>query len=327
MKKLLIGIIHHSSFMAESAVDSLINQLPKESLICVLNNPEDSSYVKKLETKYSSTNVSFLYQDSPKGFAENMNHIFEKFGSHFDYFMPFNDDAIASNNLVNSLFETLTREDVDVACPKILNVDGSIQPVYGPIPNVFTHISRHLNIKILLRIKLISDFLKIISSAIGMKSISQYIRASDEAPNSAFVERLSGACFMIKTSVFRECKGFDDKNFFMYSDDSDLSIRLNKMGRKIYLNDNAYIIHELSASMNTKAYIEKEKSTLRFLKKHGSSLMSLSLFRLVVVFRFIIKTTGIIFKLHRLKPVEIISELRRNYEIIKIMISPIKLKD
>ena len=106
MKKILVGIIHHSSFMAESTVDSLIKQLPKESLICVLNNPEDSSYVKQLETKYSSSNVTFLYQDSPKGFAENMNHIYKKFGSQFDYFMPFNDDAVASSNLVDSLLET-----------------------------------------------------------------------------------------------------------------------------------------------------------------------------------------------------------------------------
>lgn len=327
MSTLLIGIIHHSSFMAETAIDSLLDQLPSGSAICLLNNPKDQEYVKNLEKKYSSSEIKFLYQNSPKGFAENMNFIFKKFGSEFDYFMPFNDDAVAGPNLINNLLEVLDNNDLDVACPKILNPDGTLQPVYGPLPNTFTHISRHLNLKVLLKSTWITSLLISLLRILKIKSLNQYIKASKEEPKSSFVDRLSGACFMIRSSVFESCDGFDSKNFFMYSDDSDLSIRLKKLNKKIYLLDSTFIYHELSASMNTKAFIEKEKSMLRYLKKHNSNFFSLSFLRVLVTFIFIIKILGLFIMIRPSRSEDIILEIRRNFEIIKAMIKPIKLKE
>ena len=53
----------------------------------------------------------------------------------------------------------------------------------------------------------------------------------------------SGACFMIKTSLFRELQGFDAKTFFMYCEDVDLSWRVRKAGKKIFYQPLVGVFH------------------------------------------------------------------------------------
>ena len=168
MKNLLIGIIHHSSFMAERAIDSLLPQLPEESTICLLNNPLEQDYVKALENKYKDLPVEIIYRKRPKGFAENMNYIFHEKGYEYKYFMPFNDDAIAGKDLLERLLNCVESKGVSVGCPKILNLDGSIQPVYGPIPNIFSHISRHLKLKLLLRNSITRNIFYVVARFFGV---------------------------------------------------------------------------------------------------------------------------------------------------------------
>ena len=52
----------------------------------------------------------------------------------------------------------------------------------------------------------------------------------------------SGACFIMKKSLFFKVKGFD-KNIFMYCEDVDLSFKVRKLGFKIYYLDEVSIIH------------------------------------------------------------------------------------
>lgn len=52
----------------------------------------------------------------------------------------------------------------------------------------------------------------------------------------------SGACFIIKKSLFFKVGGFD-KNIFMYCEDVDLSYKIRRLGEKIYYLNNISIIH------------------------------------------------------------------------------------
>ncbi|MBD3300134.1 MAG: glycosyltransferase [Candidatus Moranbacteria bacterium] len=57
----------------------------------------------------------------------------------------------------------------------------------------------------------------------------------------------TGACFLIKSRIFKKLKGFDE-NFFMYFEDKDLSKRILKAGYTIKRNPKIKVIHFESQS-------------------------------------------------------------------------------
>lgn len=53
----------------------------------------------------------------------------------------------------------------------------------------------------------------------------------------------SGACTVIKTDLFHQVNGYDEKTFFMYCDDVDLSWRIRLLGKKIIYQPRAMVFH------------------------------------------------------------------------------------
>lgn len=53
----------------------------------------------------------------------------------------------------------------------------------------------------------------------------------------------SGACSVIKTELFHQVGGYDEKTFFMYCDDVDLSWRIRLLGKKIIYQPLAPVFH------------------------------------------------------------------------------------
>lgn len=53
----------------------------------------------------------------------------------------------------------------------------------------------------------------------------------------------SGACTVIKTDLFFKVNGYDEKTFFMYCDDVDLSWRIRLLGKKVIYQPRAMVFH------------------------------------------------------------------------------------
>jgi GT2 family glycosyltransferase len=101
------------------------------------------------------------------------------------------------------------------------------------------------------------------------------------------VDWVSGACFVIERSLYREVGGFDE-NFFLYSEDADLGKRVRAAGHKIRLTSDAHIIHHAGksvAGMPTKALLEAKKSQLHYYCKHNGRA-ALALLKLYLRIRF-----------------------------------------
>lgn len=62
------------------------------------------------------------------------------------------------------------------------------------------------------------------------------------------VDWASGACGIVKTAVFREVGGYDEKNFFLYCDDVDLSWRIRLKGYRLIYQPLAPVFHSKSLS-------------------------------------------------------------------------------
>ena len=82
-------------------------------------------------------------------------------------------------------------------------------------------------------------------------------------------EWITGACFMIPTSVFCEIGGFDSESFFLYCEDVDISWRVRLLGKKLIYRPDCVGFHakRLSATANwqptsAEAYYSQESALL-----------------------------------------------------------------
>lgn len=80
------------------------------------------------------------------------------------------------------------------------------------------------------------------------------LRGEGEAPNAAAYNTLqevtyvSGASLMIKTSLFRTLGGFDEVYSPAYYEDSDLAMRVQQAGYRIYYQPQSVVVHHRSAT-------------------------------------------------------------------------------
>ncbi len=80
---------------------------------------------------------------------------------------------------------------------------------------------------------------------------------------------LSGACFLIRTSVFRELDGFDE-SYFMYFEDVDLGQRVGESGRDNVYVPTATVVHtgaHSTSSNRRRMEVEHHRSAYRFLSR------------------------------------------------------------
>ena len=98
----------------------------------------------------------------------------------------------------------------------------------------------------------------------------------------------SGACSVIKTKLFHQVGGYDEKTFFLYCDDVDLSWRIRLLGKKIIYQPLAPVFHAKRLSNNgqwqataAEAYYSAEANLLMAYKWSNPELLS----KLILIFK------------------------------------------
>jgi GT2 family glycosyltransferase len=87
--------------------------------------------------------------------------------------------------------------------------------------------------------------------------------------HSCFVNSVSGAAFAIRRSVFEQLGGFDSR-FFMYVEDTDLSLRARLAGYRIWYAADAIIRHDYRPGYSpSKAYYLDRNRHLMLLKNYS----------------------------------------------------------
>lgn len=81
---------------------------------------------------------------------------------------------------------------------------------------------------------------------------------------------LSGACLLLKKSLYEQTRGLDN-NFFMYFEDHDWFWRLKLLGKCSKVSDRSFINHQGQGSTNRKGGLNR----LRFLWRNENKLQML----------------------------------------------------
>jgi hypothetical protein len=137
--------------------------------------------------------------------------------------------------------------DVAILGGKLENNDGSIQRSCGKFYNLF-------NLLIML---------------LGLERFG-FLRSTPSKIQK--VDWVSGACMMVRNSVFEKLNGFD-RELFMYVEDMEICFRARRLGYSTYFYPNLLLKHKsLGSSNRTFAIINIYKGILNFYSKHKTYL-------------------------------------------------------
>lgn len=175
--------------------------------------------------------VYYIKNDFNAGFSAG-NNIGIKFAlaKNADYIFILNNDTTVNNDCISKLVEFMeTNEKAIAASPLVLNGNESDLIWYGG-----------------------GDFKWTRGGAISYRLNVDVNNAS--LPIYEKVGFISGCAMFIRAKAIRNAEWFDE-NFFMYVEDVDFSIRLNKIG-EIYFVSKAIILHYAHSTLRKKANTE-----------------------------------------------------------------------
>jgi len=186
----------------------------------------DDNMFKMLTERYPW--IRTIRNNSIAGFSENNNKALRI--ARGKYCIILNDDTYFFGDFINemlSTFKLFNDEKIAILSPIIYFPDGRVQ--YDG-RNKSTYIDFILN-----KVKL------------------GFLERKNNKPqkNDGIYQtyNISGACFMIKTSLFRELGFFDEKYFFC-PEDIALSTKINKKGYKVMVNSSLKIFHIHKSTSN-----------------------------------------------------------------------------
>lgn len=94
------------------------------------------------------------------------------------------------------------------------------------------------------------------------------------------VKAICGVCKLVRADVFHELGGFDE-GYFMYYEDTDFSLRLQKQGYRSQVVDEALFFHVHAGTSNaTSQFFQRQvaRSLLHFQYRHGALAQRLATF-------------------------------------------------
>ena len=188
-----------------------------------------------------------------------------------DYYFLLNNDCILQNDCIGILHRFCEKNrQVALCSPQLIDANGTPIPCINYFPTLKTKIFG--------------------SGILNLSYSNDYIRRKERYNNPVQVDVVSGSQMFIRAEHLFEIGGLDTI-FFLYCEEEDLALRLNKAGHKTYLVPQARNYHLGSASTIKSLAIRKEFyiSFLYLYRKHYGVINTL-LIKIILSLRLIRKS-------------------------------------
>lgn len=260
----------------------------KWEIIIVDNNSADGSvdYFENLQSQFENFIVAVCSQNN--GFAKASNIGAGCASGKFLLFLnPDTEFIEAGMQKVLDFFNSKNEvEKIGIAGAKLLNPDNSIQYSCRSFPTLARQFYE-------------SYFLhKIFSRS---KIFGSYFLSDWNHENIRKIDWLSGAFMLVKKEVFEKIGGFS-QDYFMYSEDADICLRLSRTGFKNYYFSQYSVRHDDGAVASGNKALRNSQvwrsRRLYFLKNYSltHALLESFLFFLGVINRLLVFSIIFIFK-------------------------------
>lgn len=265
----------------ESILASEIDQ--NYEIILVDNNSSDDT-IDFISLQYPRVRTIRLNKNYGFSFANNVG--FKCSTGQYVFFL--NSDTIIFRDTLRKLCESLLINQFDVAAPKLLNSDLTVQKSVFYFPN---------QIKLFLRISGLFQLLLFLKSLLYKKEEKGSYTISD--PKNLKFDYVSFAAIVVKNEVFRNLGMLDEKILF-YHEDCEFGYRLYNRSLKIAYLREVSLIHLGGSSTNSFSEFAFENDIISLLyvfEKHRGVLSKIIL-KYVLFIAIIIRTLLTVLKLH-----------------------------
>jgi GT2 family glycosyltransferase len=209
----------------------MIRRAAESFLSCSLNvelHIIDNSLTEALKSYIVDVPFKYHFYGSNAGFGQGHNLIINK-GLNSRYHIIINPDIIITPSTIESLYSFLNKNpDIGMVCPKVLNEDGSIQPLNKRYPTVFDLFVRR--------------FLPKRLHGLLEKRIAWYETRDIGYETIHDVEFMPGCFMFCRTRVLETVGGFDER-YFMYFEDCDLGQKFQNAGYRTLYYPHSTVTH------------------------------------------------------------------------------------
>lgn len=217
--------------------------------VIVVNNGEE-----KIETivKKILTNAVYIKSHKNVGYGKG-NNIGAKH-SKGTFLFILNPDTYIQKGTIDKLCTFLQRNrNAAVVAPTLLYPNGTMYELQGTETlTPFSGIAAH----------------SFVNTLFPKNPISQrYYLLNTLKSKVREVKTVPGCAFLIRKSIFSEVGQFDEK-IFLYFEESDLGMRLQKKGYKLFIIPNANVIHDHSFDNSLELKKYNKQSRFYYFKKH-----------------------------------------------------------
>lgn len=223
--------------------------------IYVVDNASSDGSVEMLMGQFPQVNLIDNAQNL--GFAAANNQAIKSAEGQF--LLLVNPDTLVHPGTIEKLIAHLRDSpQVGAVGPRILNPDGTIQVSAEPFPNLSRETWRLFHFDRLVH-------------------FSQYSKRFFQNQTAQAVDVLAGACILIRREVLERI-GLLDEQFFVYSEEVDLCMRIRDAGWMIHWLPSATITHYGGRSTQLVAdrmFIELYANKVRFFRKHYGELKTI----------------------------------------------------
>ncbi|MCD4722094.1 MAG: glycosyltransferase family 2 protein [Desulfobacula sp.] len=228
----IVIVNYNTCKMLDECITSIKQETRARFEIIVVDNASRDDSIDMIKAKHPD--VILIQNQGNNGFAHGNNQGFKEANGRY-YFM-LNPDTLILDRAIDKLFEYMEQSsDAAIASPMNLDEKRGLQYNCDFFPSLWIMFVEYLRLHILFpKVKLFNR---------------GRIRYWDYA-DTRHVDSAMGCSLLIRSNVFNELNGLDDK-FFMYFEETDFCYRAYKKGYKTFFYSESKIIHYGGQSAKT----------------------------------------------------------------------------
>jgi len=252
MKDLSASIVvyKNSAEILSNTIQSFLRGTHDSKLYIVDNSPTDA-----LKVVVNDARIIYKFNNKNIGFGAGHNTILREILNESKYHVILNPDVFFGELVLDRLYLFMDQHpEIGQVMPKVLYPDGRLQPLCKLLPTPKTLIKRR--------------FFNFYKSSLEKENYRYELRFSgyDKVMDVPF---LSGCFMFLRTEVLKQV-GLFDEQFFLYTEDTDLSRRINKYHRTVYFPQ-VTIYHHYQRGSYRNIWLTwcNIKSAVRYFNKWG----------------------------------------------------------
>lgn len=232
--------------------------------VALVDNSADRAIAAKVvdlgRTRFADSGVQVSYVHGHANIGYGAAHNLALHGSGADFHLVLNPDVeLAPDALVNAVRWMNAHPDVGAIAPQVRRRDGTRDYLVKRKPAVLDLALR--------------GFLPRVGRALFRRRLDRYemrdVIDADPSRDVIDVAAMSGACMLLRRKAVDQTGGFDPQ-FFLYFEDYDWTIRLNRVTRTAYVPSFEVVHHGGGASRKGLRHVAHfVKGGWRYYRKHG----------------------------------------------------------